>query len=200
MGKGPRETARVCGKEMGWEYPGPWVLGFELYGCFFSFFLAFSVFWGGMGWEGMLHRPRDPARVCRCSLQCDEVSMRGFGGSFWGGLRVIQGPTKVSGSCVAGFFSLGGCFLVGGEGVGVWGLDDGGEEGVGFFPFWVRSRILFCLRGLGSVYVRLMVWLVGWLIGGCTMDSVLLVLHLLKTIVVINRPVGEHVHPCVVPS
>ena len=31
------------------------------------------------------------------------------------------------------------------------------------------------------------------------MDGVLLVLHLLKTIVVINRPVGEHVHLWVVP-
>ena len=53
----------------------------------------------------MLHRQTEGPRACvQVQFAGDEVSMRGFGGSFWGGLRVIQGPTKVSGSCVAGFF------------------------------------------------------------------------------------------------
>lgn len=40
--KTERDRARVEKNE--WEYclyPGPWVLGFEVYGCFFSFFLLF---------------------------------------------------------------------------------------------------------------------------------------------------------------
>ena len=55
-----------------------------------------------------------------------------------------------------------------GEGIGVWVMDDGGrglDIRVDFFCFsGFEGGYLFCLRGLDPVYVRLIVWLAGWLV------------------------------------